>query len=281
MIWEKITQIRQQRIKAALCSIVETKGSTPRKAGSKLLVTEDGQFYGTVGGGNLEFFVIEQAKNVIKTGQPILLSHNLTKDFKMACGGHVKIFIEPIMPRNQLILFGAGHIAKALARFATHLDFEIVVVDPRKDVINSWDLKENIKFVTQDFEKAFDSLKFDNRTYICSLAYTHDLDLKVAALALNKPFAYLGVIASKNKARKIAKALEENYGFDRKKIEQIDMPMGIPIKSETPEEIAISILAKIIDTKNKLQADANTTAATEQTTIQTAQYQTDGNQLGD
>jgi len=280
-MWEKIVQIQQQRRKAALCVIVETRGSTPRKAGSKLLVTEDGEFFGTVGGGNLEYYIIEQAKRVIQSQRPVLLTHNLHKDFKMACGGQVKIYIEPIMPKNQLILFGAGHIAKALARFASEFDFDIVVVDPRKDVVDSWDFKKNVKFVTQEFEKAFDSLQFDQRTYVCSLAYTHELDLRVAALVLRKPFAYLGVIASKNKARKIRKALVEDYGFSPELVEKIDMPMGIPINSQTPAEIAISILAKIIDVKNKSQSDESRQITERQPTVQIAQYSANSHQGGD
>ncbi len=273
-MWDKIQQISQKRIKAALCTIVEAKGSTPRKEGSKLLVTEDGQFFGTVGGGNLEYAVIEKAKHVISTQKPMLLKNNLTKDFNMACGGQVTIFIEPVIPKNQLILFGAGHIAKALATFARHLDFDIIVIDPRKNVINSWNLKENITFVNEDFETAFEKLSFDNQTYICSLAFTHDLDLKVAALALKREFAYLGVIASKNKARKIANKLINEYGFQQEDVDKIDMPMGVPINCETPEEIAISILAKIIDiknSKNDIRQDST------EISVQTASYTANSN----
>ncbi len=279
MIWQKIIQIRQQRKKAALCTIVDARGSTPRKAGSKLLVVDDGQFYGTIGGGDLEFNVIEQAKSVIKNAKPVLLEYNLSKDLKMACGGHVKVFIEPILPSDQLILFGAGHVSRAIANLAQHLDFEIIVVDPRKDVIDSWNLVKNTKFVSDSFERAFEQLKFDRQTYICSLAFTHDLDLKIAALALKKEFAYLGVIASKNKARKISKALQEQYGFTQQQIEKIDMPMGIPIKVETPAEIAISVLAKIVDLRNKFKH--NDKSINTQRTLQITEYQTNSNQKAD
>ncbi len=279
MIWQKIAQIRQQRRKAALCTIVQARGSTPRKSGSKLLVVEDGQFFGTIGGGDLEYNVIEQAKTVLQTDKPVLLEYNLAKDLKMACGGHVKVFIEPILPPDQLILFGAGHVSKAIANFAQDLDFEIVVVDPRKNVIDSWNLVKNTKFVNHSFEKAFDYLKFDKQTYICSLAYTHEQDLKIAALALKKQFAYLGVIASKNKARKISKALEQQYGYSLEQIKQIDMPMGIPLNVETPAEIAISILAKIVDLRNKFKH--NDKSINTQGTLQITQYQTDSNKTAD
>ena len=251
-IWEKIQEIRSTRKKAVLCIVVQARGSTPRKEGAKLLVTEDGEFIGTVGGGNLEYQVIERAKELLKGGGPQLISFNLKNDLQMACGGQVNVYLEPILPPFQLIIFGGGHVGQALARFTREFDFDTVVVDPRKEVLNSWKLKENIKFVHNDYIQAIESLKLDTRTFVCSMTYGHEYDLQIAARCLKEDLAYLGVLASRNKARKFATALVEDYGYSHEQVAKIDMPMGLDMQCETPDEIAISILAKLIDVKNKL-----------------------------
>ncbi len=248
-MWEIINDIRKKREKAVLAVIVETKGSTPRKAGSKLLVTEKGEIYGTVGGGDLEYFVVEKAKELLESQQPMLLTHNLKSDFKMACGGKVTVYLEPIVPPAQLFIFGAGHIGKELAGYAKDFDFEITVIDSRKDILDTLE-GNGYKLICATADKAVEQLHFDDNTYICAISHTHDIDRQIASLVLNKPYAYLGVIASKNKAQKIRKALTEE-GFDKEKTDSIDMPMGVPIECETPKEIAISVLAKLIDAKNR------------------------------
>ncbi len=279
MIWKQIENIQNKRLRAVLCTVVKSRGSTPRKEGSKLLVVEDGTLYGTVGGGNLEYEVIEAAKDVLKVPKPQLLEFNLAKDLKMACGGQVSVYLEPIFPPEQLIIFGAGHVGQALAYFATKLEFQVIVVDPRNEVLNTWKLEENVKFVNKTFQQAINDLIFDKRTYVCSLAYTHDKDLEVAAKVLDKEVAYLGIIASKNKAKKIAKTLEEKYGYSKEQIEQIDMPIGLPIATETPAEIAISILAKIINLRNKQKVNADKHQYTE-VFVQTSKYLPFSDQTG-
>ena len=249
-MFDIIYKLKQNRKAFVICTIVETSGSTPRKVGTKLVVSENGMFYGTIGGGNLEFQVIEIAKKIIKenTG-PQLIDFHLEKDLRMACGGKVKVFFEPQFPEPQLIIFGAGHVGRSLAMFAQHLDFTIKAVDERKEVFEVWQ-KINAEKIILKFSEAFDKLIFDENTYICAVSHTHNYDLEIAKLCLKKKFAYLGVIASKRKAMKIKEELKKN-GFSSAEINKIDMPMGINIECETPEEIAISILAKLIDVKNK------------------------------
>ncbi len=254
-LWGKILEIRRTRQRAVLCIVVNARGSTPRKAGAKMIVTEDGGYYGTVGGGNLEYQVIEKAKEIMFTQKPVLLEFNLKNDLQMACGGQVSVYLEPVFPPFQLIIFGGGHVSKALAKFAREFEFDIVVIDPRKEVLNSWELKENIKFVNNGYLEAIENLKFDTRTFVCSMTYGHEYDLQIAARCLKEDLGYLGVLASRNKARKFAKALVEQYGYSQQEVEKIDMPMGLEMECETPDEIAISILGKLIDTKNKLSGN--------------------------
>jgi len=114
----KIDDIIKSGIKAALCIIVETKGSSPRKTGSKMIVYENGKQEGTIGGGSLELKVIEDAKEIMNGSVAQKFSYDLGDDLSMNCGGSAEVYIEPILQQQQLYIFGAGHIGKVLAKYA-------------------------------------------------------------------------------------------------------------------------------------------------------------------
>ena len=116
-LYDIIPEIQKSSENAAVCIIVNTKGSTPRKAGAKMIVYENGKLFGTIGGGDLEKKVIENAQTIIASKEPKLFRHDLLHQHGMCCGGTVEIFIEPIMKKNKLYIFGAGHTGQALAKF--------------------------------------------------------------------------------------------------------------------------------------------------------------------
>src|SRR5436305_2008526 len=130
-IYTRIAEIENGNQKAALCIIISTKGSTPRKTGAKMIVTTDKRYFGTLGGGSLEMKVIEQALDVIHSQKATVFRHNLVSELGMCCGGTVDIYIEPVVNRKKLYIFGAGHIGKALAGFASVLDFNVFLIDER------------------------------------------------------------------------------------------------------------------------------------------------------
>ncbi len=247
---KQITEIIENRQNAALCIITDTKGSTPRKKGSKMLVYEDGTIVGTIGGGEMEFALIEQAKNIIKNQVAESFSFGLKADFEMACGGKITIYIEPIKLPNKLIIFGGGHIGSKLAEWAIDFNFEVTIVDERKNIFDNLD-KNKFQLLNQDYQTAIKNLTFDTDTFVCIITHQHAYDRQIAALCAPHDLAFIGVIASKNKVQKISKLLSKEDKLLPKDIEKINMPMGMPINCETPEEIAISILGKLIDVKNK------------------------------
>ena len=249
-MYEKITEIIKQEKKFAICIIVNTKGSTPRKIGSKMLVLEDKTIYGSIGGGELEKTIIEKALIVIKTQQPQLIINKLEADHHMACGGEMDIYIEPIIHRQKLYIFGAGHIGKILAEFSSKFNFQITVIDNRKGIFDDWN-KEQFNLINKNYEDIFETLKFDAQTFICCVTYAHTFDKEVIAYCGKQQFAYLGMLSSKRKVAKFKTEFIKNNILTPEEIDKIDMPMGVPITCETPEEIAISILAKLIDVKNK------------------------------
>ena len=119
----KLAEWENSDDEGAICTIVKTTGSTPRKVGAKMLVYEDASIFSSIGGGTLEMKVIKDALAVMKTGKAQIFEHALVQDHGMCCGGSVDIFIEPLVKRKKLYIFGAGHIGKALASFARDLDF--------------------------------------------------------------------------------------------------------------------------------------------------------------
>lgn len=235
---------------AALCTVVETGGSTPRKTASKMLVFPDGSISGTIGGGAVEKDVIETALNALKTGKSELYRYNLKQDLGMECGGAMQVYIEVLSIKPELLIFGGGHIGKALAYFAESTGFSVTVIDERKEILSSYKdssaIVQNIDY--QDFIKSY---SFSSNTFIVIVTHQHKNDFDVLSLTCNKPHAYLGMIGSKNKVAQAEKDLISKNILPKEKIAKIDMPIGIPIKCETPEEIAISILAKLIDVKNQ------------------------------
>lgn len=247
---KKIEEITEKREPAALCIVTESRGSSPLKAGAKMLVWEDGSTWGTIGGGALEKSVIKNAHKVIGTQNPETTIHNLVKDHQMCCGGTVRVFIEPVyLPRN-LYIFGGGHVGKALCHHAAALDFHVTVIDDRKEIFDSWE-NPLVQYVNQDPVKAIHELPWDRFTYAVILTYDHSLDREILTQCIQKPRAYLGMIGSKRKAAVTMRMLLEKGVTTPEELEKVDTPIGLAINAQSPHELAIGILGKLIREKNK------------------------------
>lgn len=249
-LYNEIEQLIKRGDTAAICTIVSTKGSTPRKVGAKMLVFSSGQIKGTVGGGNLEKEVIKNALKQIELTEAKLFKHDLLHQHNMCCGGTVEIFIEPIEKMKQLYIFGAGHTGQALAKFAKELDFEIFVIDDRKEYIEQLNDVEGINKLLVDYKKMLPKLPFTNNIYVAILTYEHEIDRDILSYCIKQPLAYLGMIGSQRKIELTKKMFLDAKIATSKQLENVDMPIGIDVLAETPEEIAISILAKLISIKN-------------------------------
>jgi len=215
-----------------------------------MLVFEDDRILGSIGGGNLEKSVIENAKKQIEKNEPVTTTHDLLHQHSMCCGGSVTIYIEPIARMNRLYIFGAGHTGHALARFASELDFEIYVIDDRKEYIDQVKLG-NVNKLALDFKSVVPSLPFDDSTYVVIATYEHDYDREILAYCLKQPHAYLGMIGSQRKVELTKKMFSEAGVASEEMLNSVDMPMGFDIGAQDPEEIAISILARLIEVKNR------------------------------
>jgi xanthine dehydrogenase accessory factor len=250
-IYQKIAGSQRKGLEVALCIITNTKGSTPRQAGAKMLVYADGKIYGTIGGGDLEKNVTKNALAVLESKTAATFKHDLLHEHNMCCGGSVEVYIEPVLKKNKLYIFGAGHTGHALAKSAVNLNFEVVVIDDRKEYIDEIK-EEGINKLNLHYEQALPLLPFDESTFITIMTYSHPYDRDILAYCLNKPFAYLGMIGSRRKVEMTKKMFAQAGIGTLEELEKIDMPMGLDIGAETPEEIAISILAKLVAVRKRI-----------------------------
>lgn len=216
-----------------------------------MLVYENGSIEGTIGGGALEKKVIEQALEVLKNNEAKIVIHNLVSELAMCCGGTVELFIEPIMNRKKLYIFGAGHIGKTLAKFAPVLDFDVTLIDERYEAFETEEFS-GCTLIKEDHANAISRLEFDEHTFVVILTHNHAYDREILALTSKKTHQYIGMIGSGRKVAMAKKNLIASNILNEESANLIDMPIGIDIEAITPQEIAISILAKLIDVRNKI-----------------------------
>jgi xanthine dehydrogenase accessory factor len=237
----------------ALVTIVETKGSTPRGVGAKMIVGKDSLIAGTIGGGITEAKVIKEAKQAIKEGKGKLLTYHLTKeqaalDEGAICGGEMKVFIDILQPKEEVLIFGAGHIAACVSKLAKMVGFKVTVIDDRKEFANQDKFPEVDEIIAEDTEKALNHLETTPSTYIIIVTRGHLKDEEVLGPVIRTNAAYIGMIGSRKKNATVFQHLEEQ-GVSTQELKKVHAPIGIDIGAQTPEEIAVSIIAEIIQVR--------------------------------
>jgi xanthine dehydrogenase accessory factor len=248
-IYNIISELESNDQCAAICILVDYKGSTPRKTGAKMIVFHDGKIIGSIGGGNIEKQVITDAQESISKNQAFKKIYYNSTDRLINCPGEIEVYIEPVSLIPKLFIFGAGHIGAALSKIALELGFNISVFDNRIGIFENFK-SINVNIIPHDYSHSIDNAIFDNNTYIVIATSDHSTDEDILSRVAKKTHAYIGMVGSKGKVESIRKKLLENSTLTIDELNSIDMPVGIKFKAITPEEIAISIAAKLIDVKN-------------------------------
>jgi xanthine dehydrogenase accessory factor len=247
-IYQAIVDLEKSNNTGALCTIIRSQGSTPRHVTSKMLVYPDGHIIGTVGGGEVENRVITEAIKAIGDRTPRLLSYTMANPERGdpgVCGGQVEIYVEPIIPKPVLVVVGVGHVGKAVAHLAKWLGFIVAVSDDRAEFCNPEAVPEADAFYPIPLAELSTQLNITPWTYIVLTTRGMNIDVDGLPSLMESNAAYVGVIGSKRRWATTTKKLVE-MGVSQKLIKEVHSPIGIEIYAETPEEIAVSIMAEII-----------------------------------
>ena len=252
-IYQALAEVEKNNETAALCTVVKSIGSTPRHVGSKMLVYPDGKFIGTVGGGDLEHRVLDEAWIAMGDGQTRLLSYTMADPSRGdpgVCGGTVEVFVEPILPPAMVVVIGAGHVGKAVVHLAKWLGFRVAVSDDRPEFCNPEAAPGADAYYPVEMGRLPEQIKINNRTYIVITSRGASVDVQGLPNLLHSDPAYIGVIGSRRRWLTTVKGLKAK-GVAEEKIARVHSPMGLELNAETPEEIAVSIMAEILMLKDK------------------------------
>ena len=229
-----------------LCTVTEESGSTPRSRGASMWVRQDGTIAGTIGGGLIEYQAIQHALELIRTGEASeTWRKSLNEKDGMACGGEATVYMEVMGREDELVIFGAGHVGKAVARLGAFTGFRVTVWDEREEFANP----ENIpcaRTIVCPIDKIYENgIKLHDRSYVVIMTRGHALDAEAVRMTDKQLGAYYGMIGSRSKIATVRRMLLEQ-GVTQAHLDRLHQPIGLPIKAETPEEIAVSVLAEII-----------------------------------
>jgi xanthine dehydrogenase accessory factor len=230
-------------------TVVRANGSTPQRAGAKMLVFADGRTIGTIGGGCYENDAFWKARDALVTGRSSLLRYELNDDFAqengLVCGGQMDVHVDPLAPTPHLYVIGAGHVGHQLGRMAPDAGFRVHVVDDRDKFANAERFPQAVEVVVDSIPEWLHRTELPQSAYVVVVTrgHTHDLDAMRALAA--RDLKYLGLIGSRAKVRRIFDLLLEE-GLPPECLSRVRAPIGLDIGAVTPVEIAISIMAELV-----------------------------------
>lgn len=206
--------------------------------GAKLLFADGELIYNSLN--QIDIGLIASIKKAISSKKSQLITYSENR-----------IFCEPLSKKPSIIICGAGHISIALIKMCKLLDIDVTVIDDRPTFVNGGRQAGADRCICDGFTSALKNIKSYSGTFFIIVTRGHRYDIDCLKEILTKESAYVGMIGSGLRIRRIKENLLKE-GFDKDKLDQVYTPMGIKIGAETPEEISISIMAEIIEVKNKI-----------------------------
>lgn len=248
-LYREMATLTEEGTPFVLVTVVESAGSTPRKAGAKMIVLPDGRTIDTIGGGKIEAQATVDALDCLQRGISRVAEYELRTTGEhalgMVCGGETKVFLEVHLAAKTLVLVGAGHISQKLAPMAKMLDMRVVVVDSREELANTSVFPDADEVVVGDQADVGTLIPLTERSNVVIVTHGHVFDKDALRSVVNSRAGYIGMIGSRSKVRTVISQLEEE-GVDPVALSRVFTPIGLDIGGQTPAEIAISILAEII-----------------------------------
>lgn len=246
-------KLTQEGISFVVVTLTQTRGSSPQDPGAKIIVTQDGLFAGTVGGGKVEAAAIKKALTVLDSKKelpPETVCWNLQKDIGMSCGGESTFLFEHFHQTHwPIVIFGAGHVAQALTRVLSKLQCHVTCIDSREEWVQKLEgVKALLHPTPKDLVAALNPKSF----FLCmTMGHAHDVPILLEISKHASDCPYVGVIGSDVKGMKIKKELAE-LGVKDDFLKKLRVPMGLPIGTNHPYEIAISITAELLQRRDNI-----------------------------
>jgi xanthine dehydrogenase accessory factor len=243
-IYQEVARIRQKGGLAILATLVSVDGDFPKEGGWKILMKTSGEKVGSLlGGVELEKKILSEGEVTVKEKKPkvfVLSSENRK----------MEILLEPVFSEPTVYIFGGGHISEQLASLAKKVHFKVVVIDDRQMFANRERFPEVDELIVAEFDKCFDQLNIDDSSYMVIVTRGHLYDGFVLEQAVKTNARYIGMIGSKKKIKTLYQNLMKK-GISKEALNRVHAPIGLDINSETPEEIAVSIVAELIKVRRK------------------------------
>lgn len=237
----------------AVVTILEVKGSSPGKEGAMMAVFPDGNILGTVGGGALEYNLIEEAVKAIKENNSHEKSFELTEgaSLHMKCGGFVRAYIKVFAKREKLLIMGGGHLGAELYTLGKFLNKYVVIFDDREEFVSKERFPEADELIFGNMGECLRNYPLDENSYIIIVTRGHENDKQCLTAVLDSgvDVKYIGMVGSKGKVLSTYKELL-NEGYTKEQLMKIYSPIGLDISNTEPKEIAMGIMGEIIAVKN-------------------------------
>jgi xanthine dehydrogenase accessory factor len=247
-VYQALIELKESGRGAALCTVIRTTGSVPRREGAKMLVYPEGRTINTVGGGELEARVISRALEVIAGRQPAVVTIPLVDPERGdagVCGGEMEVFVEPILPEPTVLVVGCGHVGREVASLAKWLGFRVAVTDDRIEFCNAEWIPGADRYLPGLIPEALSGFEITDQTYIAAVTRGVKADTAALPFLLRSQAPYVGVIGSRRRWTVAVEELRE-LGVADELIGRAHAPIGLDIGAETPREIAVSIMAEIL-----------------------------------
>ena len=232
-----------------LATVVATRRSVPRRAGTKMLVFADGTTRGTVGGGEMEAKAIAAALDTLRSHKPKLVDYELVNPEEGdpgICGGSLTLYMEPYMPPHNVFVIGCGHVGRTVVDLAHWLGYRTVAIDDRPDLVSTEAMPNADVRFAGSVEDALAANPVTEDSSIVVVTRSPEMDIRIIPSLLATRARYIGVMGSRNRWRSTRDQLIAD-GVSPDQLERIHVPIGIEIHAETLEEIAVSIMSEVIN----------------------------------
>jgi len=263
-LYGKMAELAQEGTPFVAATIIAVKGSSPRGVGTRMLVLADGTTMETIGGGALERRVIADALACLAAGVSRTERYELrpegSRALGMVCGGEATVFLEVHVPDRTLVVLGAGHVGQKLCSFAKLLDFRVVVIDSREELVTPERFPRADRLICGDPARTAELTPIDESTHIVIVTHGHVHDKAALSSVIGSRAAYVGMIGSVAKVRTVFAELEQE-GVARELFARVHAPIGLDIGAETPAELALCIMAEILADSHGGSAGSKLSAA--------------------